>query len=73
MGDAIQPLLSCIKETSVSSRDVDETLQYLFTTGQLSVGPLETPSHLLQATHNDAYPSISDETYMIHLQMRGLL
>ena len=58
--DAIQPLLSCTKETSVSSRDVYDTLLPLFTSGQLSVGPLEAPSQPLEATHNDADHSISD-------------
>ena len=42
--DAIQPLLSCTKETSVSSKDVYDTLLPLFTSGQLSVDPLEAPS-----------------------------
>ena len=32
--DAIQPLLSCTKETSISSRDVYDTLLPLFTGGQ---------------------------------------
>ena len=42
--DAIQPLLSCTKETSVSSKDVYNTLLPLFTSGQLSADPLEAPS-----------------------------
>ena len=44
MEDAIQPFLSCTKETSFSSRDVCDTLLPLFTSGQLSVGPLKAPS-----------------------------
>ena len=60
MEDAIEPLLSCTKETSASSRDVYDTLLPLFTSGQLSVGPLEAPSQPLEATHNDADHSISD-------------
>ena len=58
--DGIQPLLSCTKETTVSSRDEYDTLLPLFTTGQLSVGPLEAPSQPLEATQNDVNHSISD-------------
>ena len=58
--DAIQPLLSCTKETLVSSRDMYDTLLLFFTSGQISVGPLEAPSQPLEATHNDADHSISD-------------
>ena len=61
MEDASQPLLSCTKETSVSSRDVYDTLLPLFMGGQLSVGPFEAPSQPLQDSHNDAEHSISDE------------
>ena len=60
MEDAIQPLLSCTKETSVSSRDVCDTFLPLFTSEQLSVGPLEAPSQPLEATQHDANHSISD-------------
>ena len=58
--DATQPLLSCTKETSVSPKDVYDTLLPLFTSGQLSVGPLEAPCQPLEATHNDEDHSISD-------------
>ena len=51
--DTIQPLLSCTKKTSVSSRDVYDTLLPFFTSGQSSVGPLEASSPPLEATHND--------------------
>ena len=42
--DAIQPLLSCTKETSISSRDVYDTLLPLFTGGQSSAGLIEASS-----------------------------
>ncbi|KAH7415654.1 hypothetical protein KP509_14G055800 [Ceratopteris richardii] len=46
--DAIHPLLSCTKETYVSSKDMYDTLMPLFTGGQSSVGPNEATSQPLQ-------------------------
>jgi transposase InsO family protein len=58
--DAIQPLLSCTKETSVSSKDMYDTLMPLFTGGQPSTGPNEATSQHLQVSYDDADHSISD-------------
>ena len=39
--DAVQPLVSCTKETNVSSRDVNDTLLPLFSGAQPNVAPNE--------------------------------
>ena len=58
--DAIQPLLSCTKETSVSSKDMYDTLMPLFTGGQSSAGPNEETSQPLHVSYDDVDHSISD-------------
>ena len=60
MEDAIQPFLSCTKETLVSSRDVYDSLLPLFTGGQSSAGPVEASSQPLKVSPDEADHSISD-------------
>ena len=58
--DAVQPLLSCTKETGVSSRDVFDTLLPLFTGGSSDVHPTEANVQPTQVSNDITDHTISD-------------
>ena len=58
--DAVQPLLSCTKETGVSSRDVFDTLLPLFAGGTSNVRSTEAHVQPMQVSNDVTDQPISD-------------
>ena len=58
--DAVQPLLSCTKQTGISSQDVFDTLLPLFTGGTSNVSPNEAHVHPTQGSNDITDQPICD-------------
>ena len=68
--DLVQPLLSCTKETNVSSRDLYDTLLPLFSGAQSNIAPNEVNIQPMQVSNDNTDQPISDAEDMMHLLMR---